>query len=113
MPRLPKKKVALILVCAISIGVLIGMAAMVVPYYNDVKTAETSFENGDYKTTYLALTGHKLNEEQQALYDKNLILYKIQQKIKSFRNYKELGMKTGRGLNSMVSRVSLMNCQMR
>ncbi|MBR5766701.1 MAG: hypothetical protein IKX95_07965, partial [Lachnospiraceae bacterium] len=101
MPKLPKKRVALIMLCTLSLGVLIGVASMVLPYYTDVKDARAAFEGGDYQSTFMSLTGHKLNAEQQELYNKNLILYKLQQKLKSYRNYLRLGMMPD-ALNSLV-----------
>ncbi len=101
MPKLPKKRVALIMLCTLSLGVLIGVASMVLPYYTDIKDAHASYENGDYKSTFMSLTGHKLNAEQQELYNKNLILYKLQQKLKSYRNYLKLGMMPD-ALNALV-----------
>ena len=77
------------------------MAAMVIPYYNDMNDAYVSFEEKDYKKTYMSLLGHTLNEEQQELYDKNLILYRLQQKLRSYSNYYELGM-TADALNALV-----------
>ena len=60
-----------------------------------------AFDEGDYGTTYMSLTGHRLNEEQQDLYNKSVILYRLQQRLRSYRNYIKMGMKLD-ALNALI-----------
>ena len=105
MPKIPKKTAFLIFLLAASIGAGVYAIAIIVPKTNDVKKAQLAFEEGDYETTYMSLTGHdNLNEEEQELFDKNLILYKLLRKYQSYENYMDMGMEVD-AMNALIQAV--------
>ncbi len=105
MPKIPKKTAFLIFLLAASIGAGVYAIAIIVPKTNDVKKAQLAFEEGDYETTYMSLTGHdNLNEEEQELFNKNLILYKLLRKYQSYENYMDMGMEVD-AMNALIQAV--------
>ncbi|MCR5734247.1 MAG: hypothetical protein K6G22_06560 [Lachnospiraceae bacterium] len=102
--RIPKKKVLLTFFMCASLGVLVGITAYIIPFYLDMNKAEESYDRDDYENTFLSLTGHRLSSEEQELYNKNLVLYRVQRKYQSYENYMALGMKL-EALNSLVQGV--------
>jgi len=106
MKKLPKKKVILIAILCFSLGVIMTLLAFIFPYYSDKKNARTEFERQNYEQTYELLRGHKLNEEEQLMYDKSLVLLKAERKYDSYKNYMLLGMKL-EALNALIQGVKV------
>ncbi|MCR4655597.1 MAG: hypothetical protein K5770_05140 [Lachnospiraceae bacterium] len=104
--NVPKKKVILVMFMCMSLGVLAGIMAVVIPFYSDMKNARIGFEDDNYKQVFMDLTAHRLTEEEQELYDKNLILYKVSRRYDSYSNYMALGMRT-EALNSLVQGIKV------
>lgn len=99
--KLPKKKVAAILILVISIGAIIGFAAFFAPYSSDMVKAKKYYSVGDYNKTYEYLSGHKLSDDEQILYEKAFILSKVDRFYNSYLNYVKMDMKM-EALNSLV-----------
>ncbi len=99
--NVPKKKVALVMFMCLSIGVLAGIMSVFIPFYLDTRNARAEFDKKNYEQVFMDLTAHKLSPEDQELYDKNLILYKVNRRYDSYRNYMILNMRT-EALNSLV-----------
>ena len=99
--KLPKKKVILIGVFCFSLGVMMTLLAFLYPYYADMKNAQMEFEHQNYEQTFELLKGHRLNEEQQLMYDKSVVLLKAERKYDSYKNYMLLNMKV-EALNALV-----------
>lgn len=106
MKKLPKKKVVLIGILCFSLGVIMTLLAFIFPYYSDMKNARAEFEQQNYEQTYEFLRGHKLNEEEQLMYDKSLVLLKAERKYDSYKNYMLLGMKL-EALNALIQGVKV------
>lgn len=104
--KLPRKKVILIGFLCFSLGVIITLIAFIFPYYSDIKNARAEFEQQNYEKTYELLRGRKLNEEEQLMYDKSVVLLKAERKYDSYQNYMLLGMKL-EALNALIQGVRI------
>lgn len=90
--KLPKKNIIVIAVMCASIGALMIMIAYFYPYYQDMRKAEQCYQNQEYEAAYECLIGHHLNDEEQALYEKTMLLLRLDRKYQSYLNYTAIGM---------------------
>ena len=90
--KLPKKHVTVIAIMCASIGALMIAFAFFYPYSMDMKKAEESYQNQDYEMAYESLLGHHLNDEEQNLYDRTVLMLRLDRKYQSYLNYTSLGM---------------------
>lgn len=77
-PPLPKGPVILIFIMGASIILFVMLCANLVTYSNDITAATVSYDEADYVKAYQVLEGMKLKEEDAALYQRVLILAKVQ-----------------------------------
>ncbi|MCR4923677.1 MAG: hypothetical protein K5931_06670 [Lachnospiraceae bacterium] len=106
--KIPKGKIFLTFFMCVSMGVFIGIMVYIIPATLDMKKARNSFDKNEYGETFLALTGHSLSEEEQELYEKNLVLYRVARRYQSYENYMALGMKL-EALNALVQSVEVID----
>ncbi len=104
--RLPKKKVVLIGILCFSLGVIMTLLTFAIPYYSDMKNARAQFEQQNYEQAYELLRGHELNEDEQLMYDRSLVLLKAERKYNSYKNYMLLGMKL-EALNALIQGIKV------
>lgn len=102
--KLPKKKVIPVCILCFSLGVVITLLAFMLPTARDKKKALENFQYQNYEDTYQLLKGHKLNDSEQLLYNRTVVLLKEERKLDSYRNYMSLGMKSD-ALNALVQGV--------
>lgn len=81
--------------------ILISMLNSAVNYNNSVSTARYNMENGNYSEAYEALSGLKLNKEDQSLYDEVSAIMYVQRHYESYENYSSMGMHT-EAINSLI-----------
>ncbi|MCR5788271.1 MAG: hypothetical protein K6G83_00130 [Lachnospiraceae bacterium] len=106
--NVPKKKVLLVMFMCLSLGVLVGIMSVVIPFYADMNHADEKYDQAAYDEVFMDLTGHKLSKDEQALYDKNLILYKVTRRYQSYQNYMALNMQV-EALNSLVQGIRVID----
>jgi len=104
--KLPKKKVIPICIFCFTIGVALVLLSYAYPYYLDVKSAESSFDHENYQDAFWALEGHKLNEEEEELYKKTVVILRVERKYDSYNNYMNMN-KPLEALNALVQGVKL------
>ena len=78
--KLPRKKVIAICLLCFSLGVVMTLLAYVLPYSIDTGKAVTAYQYQNYEDTYQLLKGHKLNKEEQLMYDRTVVLLKEERK---------------------------------
>ena len=91
--KLPTKHVTVIAVMCASIGLLMIAIAIFYPYYTDMKKAADHYQEQDYEMAYECFLGHHLNAEEQTLFDKTILMLRLDRKYQSYLNYTSLGMK--------------------
>lgn len=89
-PPLPKKPVILIFVMAISILVLILLGSSNIQYLQDISNAKDYYSKGDYIEAYNALSGTKIKEKDESLYQKVMIMANLQQEYDSYETMMSL-----------------------
>lgn len=108
LKKLPVKKIIVISIFIFSIGAVIIAFSYLYPYSKDISAAKKHYVTGNYNETYKYLHGHKLTDEDQELYDKTLVLLKLQRQIDSYRNYMKMDMKV-EALNALLQGVDAMD----
>lgn len=104
LKKLPQKKVIATFLLCISIGAIIAAVSYLYPYSKDIHAARKHFATGNYETTFRLLNGHKLSEEDKLLYDKSVLILKIDKRYLSYTNYLKMDMKA-EALNALVQAV--------
>ena len=90
--KLSKRHIAGIGIVCASMGALIISVAYFYPYYNDVQGAKSAYLNRNYEESYECLVGHTLNKDGQELFDKTVLLLRLDRKYQSYLNHSQLGM---------------------
>lgn len=108
LKKLPTKKVIVIAIFAVSIAAIMIFLAIFVPYTQDISKARKHYATGNYDKTYEYLRGHKLSDEDKALYNKTVVILKVQRQIDSYRNYMKLRMKP-EALNALIQGIDAMD----
>ncbi|NLG03079.1 MAG: hypothetical protein GX567_04520 [Clostridia bacterium] len=99
--KLPRQHVAAIMTVCLSIGVLMFGISLFYPKYEDVKGAKLAYINGNYAQSYQLLTGHKLDDKEKLLYERSVLLYRMERKYQSYLNFQKMGMNL-EALNALV-----------
>ena len=67
----------------------------------NLETAKTNLENGDYSKVYESLSGMKLNKSDETLYRQATLITYVTRQYESYQNYMEMDMKT-EAINALV-----------
>ena len=103
--RIPFKRIAVIAMFAITMGILLLLPAMLLPDFITVQDAVSAYKEGDYARTYKELYGRKnLNEEAQKAYNNASCILKMQNYYDSYKLYKSSGMEV-EALNALIKGV--------
>lgn len=108
LKKLPKKKIIVIAVFCVSLAAIMIFLAYFFPYSQDMSKAKKYYVTGDYQKTYEYLRGHKMSDKDKDLYNKSVILLKVQRQVDSYRNYMKMGMRV-EALNALVQGVDAMD----
>lgn len=81
--------------------ILINMLNSAVNYNTSVSTAKHNMGNGNYIEAYEALSGLKLNKDDQSLYDQASAVMYVQRQYESYKNYSSMGMHT-EAINALI-----------
>ena len=85
--KLPKKRVISTLALCFSILAAVLILQSVVTKSDNLKEAKIAFANGDYATCYANLGTIERNEEENALYQKSLVIMTVQRKWDAYNNF--------------------------
>ena len=103
--KLPKKRVWSTLVLCLSILAAILILQNVVSESDNIKEAQFAFDSGDYVTCFANLSTIERDEEQEALYQKSLIIMSVQRKWDSYNNFLMMNREV-EALNSLLEGVT-------
>ena len=81
--------------------VLICMLNSTIHYSNAVAQARSNLESGNYDKVYEALSGMKLNKNDETLYRQACLITSVTSKYESYENYMKMNMKT-EAINALV-----------
>ena len=90
-PPLPKKPVILISVMAASIFLLILLGSNLSSYASDISTAKEDYRNGNYVEAYTAISGRKVKNADQALYNKCAVMAMVEEQYQAYLSLMQLG----------------------
>lgn len=100
--KLPMKMVLRIFALGCSVMVLVLLINQFVPRLWSLADARNAFYKRDYETTYQEMTGKKLSESDQRIYEKTKIILQLNHKLDAYGNYKEMNMPV-EALDSLLS----------
>lgn len=104
LKKLPQKKVIATFLLCISIGAIIAAVSYLYPHSVDIHKARKHYATGNYETAFRLLNGHKLSEEDQIIYDKAVLMLKIEKRYSSYTNYLKMDKKI-EALNALIQGV--------
>lgn len=90
-PPLPKKPVILISVMAASIFLLILLGGDLSSYAGDISTAKEDYRNGNYVEAYTAISGRKVKNADQALYNKCAVMAMVEEQYRAYLSLMQIG----------------------
>ena len=90
--RLPKKRVRATFILCFSIMAGIIILTVVMTKLTNLEEARHAYENQDYQTAYEDLYGLELKGDDADIYAKSQIMLMLDRKLRSYQNYKKLGM---------------------
>ena len=96
-PKAPEKKLSaqkvttVFLFCA-TVAACIVIATTLLPQQIEKQQARVAFDHDQYAQVYDLLYGRKLSDEDAALLEKSSLILRIQRKLDSYENYRELDM---------------------
>ena len=103
--KLPKRRVLSTLVLCFSILAAVLILQNVVTKSDNIKNAQFAYDNGDYATCFANLEIVERDEEEEALYQKSMIIMSVQRKWDSYNNFILMGNET-EALNSLLEGVA-------
>lgn len=104
--KLPKKRVRNTFILCLSILAAVILLSFFATDTISKKNARYAFDNQEYDVAYEELYGMKLNEADNAIYQKSKLIMLLERKLESHDNYMQLGMKT-EALNALLEGVDL------
>lgn len=104
LKKLPQKKVIATFLLCISIGAIIAAVSYLYPHSVDIHKARKHYATGNYETAFRLFNGHKLSEEDQIIYDKAVLMLKIEKRYSSYTNYLKMDKKI-EALNALIQGV--------
>ena len=102
--KLPRKRVLSTLVLCFSIMAGVLILQNVVTKSDNIKEAQFAYDRGDYATCFANLEIVERNEEEEALYQKSMIIMSVQRKWDSYNNFSLMNNET-EALNSLLEGV--------
>lgn len=99
--KIRPKSVVLFVMFVAGVVVLICMLSSTIHYSNAVAQARINLENGNYDKVYEALSGMKLNKNDETLYRQACLVTSVTSKYESYENYMKMNMKT-EAINALV-----------
>jgi len=103
--KLPRKRVLSTLVLCFSILAAILILQNVVTKSDNIKNAQFAYDSGDYATCFANLAIVERDEEEEALYQKSMIIMTVQRKWDSYNNFILMSNET-EALNSLLEGVA-------
>ena len=100
--KLPMKMVYRIFALCCSIMLLILLVNQFIPKLWSLADARNAFYKRDYETTYQEMSGKKLSESDQRLYEKSKMILQLNHKFEAYGNYKKMNMPV-EALDSLLS----------
>jgi hypothetical protein len=104
--KLPKKRVRATFILCLSILAGIIILSIVVTNKANLTEARYAFDTQDYQTTYEDLYGLELKGEDQDIFNKSQIILIIDRKLRSYQNYRKLGM-NDKALDALLEGVKI------
>ncbi|MDD3416849.1 MAG: hypothetical protein PHY47_23120 [Lachnospiraceae bacterium] len=104
--KIPKKKIIHVFIIVSSMFIFFIICLAILPKYTYVNEARDFFGLGDYQSAYEKLCGFDLNEDEQILYNKSVILMKMQRSKQSYSHWKEAGQDL-EALNELVMGIKI------
>lgn len=99
--KIKPKSILLFTLFIAGIVVLISVLNWGVHYSNAVSSAKAYMENQNYEKAYEALSGMKLNKNDQIMYRQSSVIMYVERQYSSYQNYVQLNMRT-EALNALV-----------
>ena len=103
--KLSKKKVITVFLFCGTIAACIILITSFLPNYLQKNDARAAYDHGYYGDVYDLLYGKKLNEEDEALFQKSSLILQMDRKIASYENYSKMG-KRLEALDALLSGVA-------
>ncbi len=103
-PKISKKKVSMVALVCIMLGVTIFLMTYFTADYTAKKSGRDAFLKEDYQTCYQNLYGKKLNETEQIMYNRSECILKIQIWLREYEIYEEEGSEV-KALDSLIQSV--------
>ncbi len=104
--KLPKKRVRATFILCLSILAGIIILTIVVTNLSNLSEARYAYDTKDYQTAYEDLYGLELDEDDQEIFNKSQIMLMLDRKLRSFQNYRKLGM-DDRALHALLEGVKM------
>lgn len=82
--KLPKKQVILIFAICLTLMGIVIICSMILPSYWDRKNARKAYYQGDYETVYMLLENENLNESDQMLYERSVMILILENKLDAY-----------------------------
>ncbi len=99
--KIRPRSVVLFVMFVAGVVVLICMLNSTIHYSNAVAQARSNLESGNYDKVYEALSGMKLNKNDETLYRQACLITSVTSKYESYENYMKMNMKT-EAINALV-----------
>lgn len=99
--KIRPRSVVLFVMFVAGVVVLICMLNSTIHYSNAVVQARSNLESGNYDKVYEALSGMKLNKNDETLYRQACLITSVTSKYESYENYMKMNMNT-EAINALV-----------
>lgn len=99
--KIRPRSVVLFVMFVAGVVVLICMLNSTIHYSNAVAQARSNLESGNYDKVYEALSGMKLNKNDETLYRQACLITSVTSKYESYENYMKMNMNT-EAINALV-----------
>lgn len=103
--KLSKKKVLTVFVFCGTLAACVILINMLFPGYMEKRDARVAYDQQNYEVAYDLLYGKKLNEEDEAVFQKSNVILQIQHVLKEYEVYQKLDMRL-EALDVLVQTVS-------